>query len=385
MSFLQSVASNLPDLPNLGTTGLVEFETHPLTTANVVWINHRLLRDSKADYRSACTELIEQFAYRAPEMSGHKATSKKFFADRYGTTGFSHNGGGGRVGIAGKIQAKGIGRTPLIGVNANWLHSHGCMFLEEALREATMSEYYHRHVANVIYPVIAVIDAGWHLDSSRSPQSRCALLVRAYSPRLSYAQRAISFVPLSCDVQLSAHQDVQRCRSFILDFYGKQDFIARLANQIHDVGWTVGRCSTLGFEYGGILSSNFATNAELVDFGNFGAVETPRPRHLDPSTPFPAPMRSLSKIVESLCFYVCKFLKERGALSQSIAAARSAALSGYQSGLGTRRCRYELLQKSQMTRAAVQAKLHGFVSGHLNGRICLQEQMDALVGASHTC
>src|SRR5206468_820219 len=108
-----------------------------------------------------------------------------FHADRYGATSGSAHGGSGRVGTNGPFNVKGLGRTPLASTMSDWQHSHGCLWLEEAVREAIYSEVADAEFPHGAVPVVAIIGTGIRHELEDGAVGERALLVRPSFLRLA--------------------------------------------------------------------------------------------------------------------------------------------------------------------------------------------------------
>lgn len=187
--------SGLPRLDEWSNHLLVPFQAQQLQRARVLWINRRwflerdiIVTDPDVE-RRVRNWLIAEFGYSVPRkedpVGAFTKQVKTFYADRYGsTTGKSVHGGSGRAATLGFFQAKGIGLTPLAGVGANWVHSHGCASMEESVREAIYSEIACAEFPHGAVPVIALLDTGLQthprhpLTTNAQPLQR-ALIIRA--------------------------------------------------------------------------------------------------------------------------------------------------------------------------------------------------------------
>lgn len=272
---------DLPDLSTWGADMLVPFPARRLRHASVVWINRRWFRACGLDASSAevdarlCHWLIDEFAHVVPRPEDTEASfaagGREWFADRYGGTGWVPHGGSGRAGIAGRFQAKGIGVTPLVGRDADWLHAHGCLWLEEAIRETICAEIACAEFPHSGVPVLAILDTG--LNAEMPPGQlgeRRAILIRPCVIRPSHLQRAPLFKPFDAG---SAAQpaDARRTRDAVRTFFaagagwpGLIQLARRVAEQI-----AFGLVHRL--DHGGYFSSNLGMDGELLDFGSMHA------------------------------------------------------------------------------------------------------------------
>lgn len=284
--------AGLPRLAGWGEHLLVPFRARRLRAATVAWLNERWFVERGVDVvdpatRSrACAWLLDELAWTVPTGGdpdgAHADEERIFFADRYGGSGMVPHGGSGRAGLAGCFQVKGIGPTPLVGGVASWAYSHGCAWLEEALREAIAAEVAAAEMPHGAVPVIAVIDAGMRYRMpGGQPGERRALLVSPAALRPAHAERAPLFRRARDgvrEVDTSDTSDVERARAVLrwLDeragdaaagvaVAGWVEHFTRVAEQV-GAGHVHRLC------HGGYLTSNISVNGELLDFGSFRAV-----------------------------------------------------------------------------------------------------------------
>lgn len=141
----------------------VFFFAHRVPAANILWLNERWLFERGVDVRDKVSRerierrLLSNFACVVADSSVDNAHLDlgrpiELWADRYGETGGATHGGSGRAGTRGPFNAKGVGRTPLVSTDTDWYHSHGCMWLEEAIREAIVGETLHLETLRATYP-----------------------------------------------------------------------------------------------------------------------------------------------------------------------------------------------------------------------------------------
>lgn len=152
----------------LSRSQYVEIQARRLVAPSLLWVNRAYLLEKGIDVPDGelspelSRQLLDALAYGVPgrgePASAFSGQTKMFYADRYGGRGININLGSGRAASAGRIQLKGIGRTPLAKKAAED-HSNGLAGLEEGMREAFWGE------VNQILPhggnrVIALIDRG---------------------------------------------------------------------------------------------------------------------------------------------------------------------------------------------------------------------------------
>lgn len=305
--------------PNLYSS----FFARHLRRASVAWLNSRYwsaegwdLSDCGA-VRELKKLIVDRFGVSTfSELDGEDAyldTGVTLYADRYGGTfGHSH-GGSGRAGTFGNLNAKGIGATPLRDPKANWYHSHGCMWLEEAVREAIYSEVCWYEFPWRSNPIVAIIDTGEHAqwrDGTRG--ARRAIAVRPAALRVAHLERNILFGTAGT-VESDQYKDTLRVKEIIshvsrlgieLDRNTSSPVLASMVNRICDqIGY--GRAHRLF--HGDYLSSNICITGALIDFGAFRGVEDWQRREWeDDGLPFGGEDRRLFQTARSLAFHLRK-------------------------------------------------------------------------------
>jgi hypothetical protein len=324
-TLVQSETSTAPYLsascPNL----YVPFFARHFKRADVAWLNPRYWCAEGWDLsdKESVGELkkliIDRFGVSAPghfdSDDAYSETGVTLYADRYGGTfGHSH-GGSGRAGTVGDFNAKGIGPTPLRYPKADWYHAHGCMWLEEAIREAIFSEVCWHEFPRKSNPIIAIIDTGEHIqwaDGSRG--ARRAIVVRPAALRVSHLERNILFGTAGT-VESDQYRDFLRVKeivSHVRDCGIDRDTdptTAILASIIDRI------CDQIGFGrahrlfHGDYLSSNICISGTLIDFGAFRGVLDWRRQAWEPNgLPFGGEDRRLFQTARSLAFHLRKHI-----------------------------------------------------------------------------
>jgi len=311
--------------PSIG----MPFETRRLRSTDVVWINERWFLSQGVDILEPPTRarivqaLKNDFAYAAPRPPRdhepdefYTSSTRTMHADRYGAPGGTPNhGGSGRCGYVGAFNAKGIGPTSLVGETADWYHSHGCMWLEEAIREAILGEVADAEFPHGAVPTVAILrinDVLQRSDGSFEPHR--AIAVRPNFIRPAHFERSIYFGKGGA-VGSPQFKDAQRTREAIGNFCdnvgpdgllgvtttGIVDTLARISRQIGH-GWFH------RLHHGGYFSSNVTVDGELVDFGSFRALpDWRRARTVRAAAPFGDEFSYMKPMVDSLAFYFRKY------------------------------------------------------------------------------
>ena len=264
--------------------------------------------------------LLERFAFSVPDQfdpaDSYESELRTFFADRYGGPTGAIHGGSGRCGTSGYFHAKGMGRTPLISSRADWFHSHGCMWLEEAIRETIYSELACAEFPHSAIPVIAIIDCGLHIYSdSEPPGARRAMIVRPNFIRLAHLERSIYFGTAG-SVRSNQYLDALRTKEVIQSFVNRASEGSRgvfLTRNIEETFSRIGEQIGYGWAsrlfHGGYLSSNITINGELLDFGSFRALPNWRRAYTAPNQPaFGDDIQMVLASAHSIAFYFSRYV-----------------------------------------------------------------------------
>lgn len=319
----------------------VVFKAHRLAAAQVTWINRRWFLEHGIDVTTQATRarteawLLRRFAYVVPRPEDSDAAfasdSVEFLADRYGATGLVPNGGSGRAGIRDGFQVKGIGVTPLVGVDADWLHSHGCVWLEEAIREAMFAELLAAESPAGAIPTIAILDTGLRMDHQGEAGERRALVVRPFVLRLAHLQRAPSFRPLNGDLDAQP-ADATRTRDAVRAYRATADCLKAVmpTELFHRLGKQVAFSHLHRISHGGFFSSNLTLRGEFIDFGAATALPDWGHYQSSPTSPrFGDEERNIVQIAQSLAFYLRKYGEDNvGNVADMLHAFRSGYASG---------------------------------------------------------
>ena len=321
----------LPTLTPLGDASFAAFTAKRLRNPILVWINDRWLLKrgidiTASDVRAEIeTWMLASFAFSIPlardPEEAFVSEWQTFHADRYGGgNGHVRHGGSGRVGTLGAFQVKGIGATPLVGDIDNWSYSHGCLWLEEAIREAICGEIADQEFPHAAVPVIAIIDTGlaYPFDDERIGERR-ALLVRPLAFRPAHLERAALF-SAGDDTRLAQILDVKRVKDAVRIFTSADQAGNELGIAVKDAKELVENIARqIAFGqvhrlfHGGYYSSNLGINGELLDFGSFRSLpDWEKSLAMDHAPPFGEEIRLLTQIIESLVFHLNKYRVDPG-------------------------------------------------------------------------
>lgn len=307
----------------------VTFSPKRFRSASVCWVNTRWFLANGVDVteemeRQRVEEwLMAEFAYGVPRPEWDKEPpefytdqTREMRADRYGAPGGTpDHGGSGRCGIAGSFNAKGIGPTPLVAEHADWYHAHGCMWLEEALREAVLSEVACAEFPFGAIPVIAVIcihDVHHRKDGSAEPIR--AIIVRPNFIRPAHFERSILFGAggfESSPQYLDSIRTGDAVRAFCEHSTGSTSLNVKtrtLREMLEKIAIQIGFGWAHRLFHGGYFSSNITIDGELVDFGSFRSLPSwQRAFTVSSTAPFGNELDALSPMISSLAFYFAKY------------------------------------------------------------------------------
>lgn len=313
--------------------------------ARVVWVNERwALRHGVAVHEPEAKAqwenwLLDNFGVAQPgphdPRDAYTGPPVRLVADRYGETGGSLHGGSARSASRCGFNAKGIGRTPLAADNADWYHSHGCLWSEEAVRETIASEVMQAECPQGAIPVVAVIDTGKHIywDDGTTGERR-AIIVRPDFLRLGHLQRSVFFGDAGHPAS-QQYIDGLRTAAYNREVWtpggqGKRPpygSATEIFSKIgHQIGWARARLLWTGPYY----PSNTALCGASVDFGSFRSV--PNWRRLrgaarDPG--FGEELNAVNAAIDSVAYYMRKYTAQTCDASVVKAAYSSSVEAGF--------------------------------------------------------
>lgn len=265
----------------------VLFDTYKLKGSEVVWINKELIQEYGIEFDEDMIkkELIENFSYvckgyakRARIIASDR---KQFMADQYGSRHEVCNGGSARCGLNGHFQIKGIGRNPLVAANMSESHSHGKLFIDEAISEAIWGEICHKHLPYGSIRTLAIIKTnvkhkfGYLADA---PNKHCALAIREVSVRPAHFERCTFFWPEE-SYRYLRDNDANRVRmvvpylsNLLLGENHKAPLGDVLNIMIDRLACQIAASRVKGIPHGSLTSSNISVDGRFLDFGTITAV-----------------------------------------------------------------------------------------------------------------
>ncbi|CAK3125094.1 hypothetical protein VCRA213O314_1160001 [Vibrio crassostreae] len=202
-------------------------------------------------------------------------------ADQYGSRHEICNGGSARCGLNGYFQIKGIGRNPLVAANMSESHSHGKLFIDEAISEAIWGEICHKHLPYGAIRTLAIIKTNvkhkfGYLDDA--PDKHCALAIREVSVRPAHFERCTFFWP---DESYSYLRDndanrVRKAAPFFSNLLLGRNQDASLGDALNKMidrlACQIAASRVKGIPHGSLTSSNISVDGRFLDFGTITAV-----------------------------------------------------------------------------------------------------------------
>lgn len=262
--------------------GHVRIPMSRLEGASVVWVNPRA-EDEDPNY-SALGDLSRYGAYLLEKCAfviaaADVQTPDAFgIADRYGGDGIGSNGGSGRAVFMNGYHIKGVGRTPLVGLDTDASHASGGAYLEECVRESIFAEIVHLEFPHGSVPTLAIIDTGreviWQTDQGPKRERMC-LLVRPMFLRPAHLERAIHY---KSGNEYEGATDAARVRATALAIEkqvgGAESLDDLLRSCLERWARQIAYSYVSRLSHGGVTSSNVSIDGRLVDFGAMAAVPT---------------------------------------------------------------------------------------------------------------
>lgn len=255
-----------------------------IPNARLLWLNPRVAEQSPR-LRVLAPEARREFVLRScaylitDVISGDVRTADDktmyAFADRYGGNRIGVHGGSGRGVIINGFHVKGVGRTGLIGLDSNPMHTSGGAYLEEAVREVIFSEICAMEYPARAIPIVAIIDTGEHViwDTSLGPKRESkVLIVRPCILRPAHLERAVLYV--SGDRWCGA-EDASRVAARVSAFY---DLMGAKAAAQALTQWASSWAEQMAYGFvhrlphAGHSTSNLTMSGALLDFGACTAV-----------------------------------------------------------------------------------------------------------------
>ncbi|USD61666.1 YdiU family protein [Vibrio sp. SCSIO 43140] len=265
----------------------VPFDAYKIRGTEVVWLNKELIQDHEIelDEDAIKDELIENFSYvsKGYTKKSRIATNdkKQFLADRYGSRHEACNGGSARCGLNGYFQIKGIGRNPLVAANMSESHSHGKLFIDEAISEAIWGEICHKHLPYGAIRTLAIIKTNVkhvYEYSDDVIDKHCALAIRQVCVRPAHFERCTFFWPeekysyLRDNDALRVRKTIPYLSKLLLGRLDTSSIEETLNNMIDRLACQIAASRVKGIPHGSLTSSNISIDGRFLDFGTITAV-----------------------------------------------------------------------------------------------------------------
>lgn len=310
-----------------------------LPAARVVWINQWAMHDDPmfevcgGTAESYAAHILQSCAYAVAEPEVRDGTITGF-ADRYGGQGIGHNGGSGRAVVLNGYHVKGVGRTPLIGVQTNASHASGGAYLEECVRETIFSELVAAEFPGGSVPTLAIIDTGrvqkWNTPDGVLVERRC-LLVRPALLRPAHFERAPKY--LSGYAKEGYLDDLRVRRAF--DRAASMWTADGVYNAFRAFGVAWAEQLAYAFvhrlPHGGDTTSNIALDGRLLDFGAMTAVPSlGRISTIVNSLPTGEAWRELTRTLRLQSMFLARHVVPHAASNESVQSMVTLALQQYE-------------------------------------------------------
>jgi hypothetical protein len=313
------------------------FTVKAFANPEIVWLSHRYwigegveIRDAEGR-RALAADLLDKYAFAVPEPRDPETLfqdiTRVFFADRYGAASGAKHGGAGRAGDVDGFNVKGIGRTPLTDPEASWEHAHGCMWLEEAIRDAIYSELAWEECPQKGSQIVAIIDTGTRATRpDGSLGDRRAIVLRTSGLRFAHLERSILFGQ-GGEAQTEQYRDTARVEAVFAYLreqarQSRQSLSSLLQNAFDAVATQIGyaRCWRISHDF---YSSNLLLNGGFTDFGAFSFL--PNWHHVRRETDGNPHQHDCDAFIGSLrtiLFYAHKYLPQEPVLDATNQVAR---------------------------------------------------------------
>lgn len=278
--------------------------------ARIVWLNPNAAQifsefgidlPVKGEFQNL---ILEKFALSTDE-GGHVTA----YADYYGSTAIDSAVGSGRAATVEGVQIKGIGCTGLVAPGADWLHSHGLMSVEEALREAYFSKVAEDEFPGGAIPTIAVLELDEMFNDIGGAKLKRGLLLRPFVIRLCHLERAFSLGKGARPYFKSHHlEDIDRVVAWSsISGMTTRERIGRSAEM---VGRQLAHAHIFHWFNGGFFPSNFSIDGRLIDFGSSRRVHSWRRMNFQTFGPvFGSELESMTKAFALMVLGVDYYLK----------------------------------------------------------------------------
>lgn len=280
-----------------------------LERAKVIWVNRRLETEIRKYFgvglEADVSELIlSRLAYT---ITSPESASSRLVTDFYGSSGVTFFGGSGRAAIIDGLQVKGVGKTPLVSPYTNWHHSHGSVFLAEAIREVFYAERIQAEIPSSVVPYWAIIDCCEYIDLPNGTREPRALLVRPFVIRPAHVERALGYGHAKGQFKRTFQLSDRRRVSSWVEF-ATTNLEFDLVEFSEKLGSACANCHVNSWFHGGLFSSLVDLDARVIDFGSTRRVESWLRVNYEPGEPaFGEEIRYGFNILRSIAFSFARY------------------------------------------------------------------------------
>jgi hypothetical protein len=265
----------------LPKNSFVDFYALEVRYPQVLWKNKKYVHQKLNSYHFV--------PHAHDDLNAHLNSKFLYSAERYGGYGVGKNGGAARCGNVGQLQVKGIGRTPLAGSSADFLHSHGGATVLEAVEEAIWSE-----ICNCVLPfgavrvseIVSTSTLTFEKTETGLAKVPRALIVREQAIRPAHFLRAENFDPNDL-VWRNICSDTNRTKSAVEVFDIAVNSIFRiptkrwdfdtvnesLLNCVKRYAFQIARSRARRIVHGSLNCSNIALDGRYIDFGTMTSID----------------------------------------------------------------------------------------------------------------
>ncbi|HHG83463.1 MAG TPA: hypothetical protein ENJ82_01840, partial [Bacteroidetes bacterium] len=264
---------------------LIKFPVYPVTSNKVIWINKEW--SEYCDNQDFKDLFCKRFSYIAEDYAFHDFMSldtdsiKFAMTDCYGGLCVGRNAGGGRTGIVDGYQLKGIGRTYLVGQNADEMHGYGGQSFKSAIYEVINTVVFGH-----ILPIGTINCVGLMYTGSQTSlekdfsagttiPSPGAITVREVCLRPAHFLRAPYFIPRQ-ECVFFLPTDIERTRQAnkqLNDLFSDDKSVIRfLGDFLHNCASQLAFARVFRIAHGALSPSNIAFDGKWLDMTHVGFI-----------------------------------------------------------------------------------------------------------------
>ncbi|ENF7324068.1 YdiU family protein [Vibrio cholerae] len=263
-------------ISKLPCSSFCTFTAFRVKDAKVVWKNRNLMTAYSLDAIEDFDDwLLTHFAYTTLNSfyTNKEDDCSVFLAERYGGQLLAGNGGGGRVGLKGQFQCKGIGPTPLVNPKGPLQYSIGLATLEEMLNEALWGEVCHKLLPHGSVRCLAVIELG----CINNDNERYAIAVRENELRLGHFELSpyfsVNHLPNLVSEErrvIASIESFPTCFSAVFGDY--LDFRSSMETILYRYAEQLSYARLFRICHGSLTSSNIGLSGKYLDYGTISSL-----------------------------------------------------------------------------------------------------------------